>query len=102
LRQRPIAPLTSGHFSSPCAGLCVDDLLQLGVALVPFRQQMVEIRLAEDASQGGLTNQRRGAHVVEDLDHRLLWADDSEIYDRVDFHGHVVAANWPPGRALPG
>src|SRR5258708_5235445 len=51
LWQLEVAHLDAGDFHAPGACLGVDDLLQLGIDLVAFGQQVIEVRLAQDAAQ---------------------------------------------------
>jgi hypothetical protein len=41
-------------FDAPGVGALVDDLLELGVELLPLRKEVVEIDLPEDAPERGL------------------------------------------------
>ena len=50
LREFEVAYLDACHFHSPRACLDIDDLLELGVDLVSLGQQVIQIRLAEDAA----------------------------------------------------
>ena len=50
LWQLEIAHLDARHLHAPCAGLGVDHLLELGVDLVSLRQQVIQVRLAQDAA----------------------------------------------------
>ena len=76
-------------------GLCllVKDELELAVKLFPLGQQIIELTLAEDAAEGGLSHHRRRIEVVLNLDNRSLLVDDTEINDGVDLHGHVIPGN---------
>src|SRR3972149_5024554 len=52
--QTHVAHLHDGHLNAPGLRRLVDDLLQPLVDLLPLAEQLVEVRLSEDAAQGGL------------------------------------------------
>lgn len=47
--------LDIGHLDAPGIGLLIEDLLNVSVEPIPFRQQFIELVFAEDGAQ------RRGA-----------------------------------------
>ena len=73
--------------------MAVQDLLDVGIHLVPLGQHLVEIMLPEDGTQRRLRQLAGGFENVCHLDHGLLGVDDPEIHDRVDLHRHVVPRN---------
>ena len=74
----------------PRVGVLVDDLLELGVELLPFRKEVVEIDLPEDAPERGLGDLRGRVEVILDLDDGLERVHDPEVDDGVDLHRDIV------------
>src|SRR6266542_553764 len=99
LGQRLQVPQLQGR------GLTADDLSGVGELLAgteltlcmdnlgPLGQQVVEVRLAKNASQRGLANQGRSADVVEDLDDGVFGIHDAEVDHRIYFDRDVVAGD---------
>ena len=73
----------------------VDDLLELGVDLVPFGQQRVQVTVADHRPQRRLGDLGYREGVVLHVDERLDWVDDPVVDDRIHPQGDVV-----PGDAL--
>ena len=71
----------------------VEHLLQLLVDLLPLREQVVELQLAQCAAQGGLRQLRGRVEEVLYLDYGALGVDDAEIDHRAHLEAHVVAGD---------
>jgi hypothetical protein len=65
--------------------------LELGVNLFALRQDGVQLELADEAAERGLSELRGGVQVVLHLRKREIRVHHAEITDRVHLYGHVVA-----------
>ena len=54
VRQIDVLHLHGGDLDAPGVGLLVQNLLELGIDLVTFCQELVQLHLAAHAPQGGL------------------------------------------------
>ena len=70
----------------------IDDPLKLGIDLLPFRQQVVQLALPEYAAERRLRHHGRGIQIVLDLDDGSFLIHDAEIDDGVDLDGDIVLA----------
>src|SRR5215204_240379 len=86
-----IFDLHGSDLYAPRFRLLIDDALQIRINLFSFREQIVELALAEHASQGGLCHLRGGVEVILNRQHGALRVYDSEKYHRVDLDGNVVS-----------
>jgi hypothetical protein len=86
-----VLDLDDRDLDPPRLRLLVDDLLEALVEPLALGQQGVELRLAQDGSQGGLGDLEGCADEVLDLEHRAPGIDHAEVDDRRDLHRHVVA-----------
>jgi hypothetical protein len=91
LWQLDVAAFALGHLDTPGACLLVDHFLQALVDTIALGQQMIEIRLAENAAQRGLPDQRRRAHGVDRLDDCLTRVHDTEVHNGIDLNGDASA-----------
>src|SRR6478752_3996456 len=73
--------------------MLVDDGLQVGVQLVAVSQQIVQIGLTQDVTQGGLTNLHSGIDIIDDIGDGALRIDDIEVEDGGHANGDVIACN---------
>src|SRR5665811_2388859 len=92
-----------GHdLDSPRGCLFVDYMLKMQVDLVPFGQQVVQVRLAQGAPQGRLGDLGGGDYEILDLDDCLGRLHHPEVDDGVDLGGYVVAGDYLLGRNVHG
>src|SRR5258707_5843273 len=87
-----------GHLDTPGVGLLIEDLLNICVEPIPFRQQFVEFVFAENRAQRGLRQLAGRGHKVCDLDDRSLRIDDTEVEDGIDLDRDIVARDHVLGR----
>jgi len=73
--------------------MLVQDVLELEVNLVSFRQEFVQLGLAYDASQCRLGQLGSGVKVIFNSDHGLIGIDDTKVDDRIDLEGDVVTGD---------
>ena len=93
-RQGDVLDLDPLHPDTPgFLGGGVDDLLELGVDLVPFGQQLVQVAVADHRSQRRLGDLGHREGVVLHVDERLDRVDDPVVDDRVHPHRDVVAGD---------
>ena len=71
LRQIDVLHFDGRHLDPPGIGALIEDLLQLLIEVVPLRQQIIQIDLAQHAAQRRLRQLRRGVVVVLDFDDGL-------------------------------
>ena len=83
--------LDIGDLDSPGIGLLIENLLDVAVQPVTFRQHLVEVVLAEHGAQGGLRELAGRRPEILDLDDRALRIDDAEIEDGTHLDGNIVA-----------
>src|SRR5262249_49942593 len=74
--------------------------LQLHVELFTLAKQIVQLDLAQHASQSGLRKLRRRIQIVGDFDHGLERVDDAEINHGIHFDRDVVARHHILSRDL--
>ena len=86
------------HLDAPGIRLLIEDLLDIRVEPVAFREHFVEFVLAQHRAQRGLGQLAGGRHEVLDLDDRPLGIDDPKIQDRIDLHRDIVARDDVLGR----
>ena len=74
----------------------------MGIDLLPFSQEIVQLGLAADAAQGGLGELRGSKEIVLDLDRRSVGIDHAKIEHSVHLDRHVVAGNHVLRRDVHG
>src|SRR6266511_2876247 len=89
-RDLDVLDLDDRDLHAPGRSGVVDDLLQDRVDLVALGQELVQLVLAEDATERRLRDLRGGDHEVLDLHDRLLGIDDAEVGDGVHADRDVV------------
>jgi hypothetical protein len=82
---------------APRVGALVDDLLEVGIELLPLRKEVVEIDLPEDAPERGLGELGGRVEVILDIDYTLDRLDNPETKHRIDLDRDIV-----PGDAQAG
>jgi len=90
LRKIDMLHLDELDLDAPRVGALVDNLLELGVELLPLRKEVVEIDLPEEAPERGLGELGGRVEVILDVDDALERLHDPEVEDGVDLHRDVV------------
>src|SRR4030042_3697648 len=85
--------LHQGYLDPPRLCMLVQDVLELEVNLVSFRQEFVQLGLAYDAPQCRLGQLGSGVKVIFNSDHGLIGIYDTKVDDRIDLDGDVVTGN---------
>jgi hypothetical protein len=92
----------AAHLDTPRLRHVVDDLLDLGVEVVPLGEDFVQVRFRQDRAQGRLTYLRGREHIVLHFHHRFDGLDHLEVDDRVNLHRDVVLGDDVLGRNIEG
>src|SRR5947208_3074863 len=90
------------HLDAPGLGVLVDDRLQVGVDLLPLREQLVQLGLTAHAAQRGLRVLRGGEEIVLHLDDGAVRVDHAEVEARVHLERDVVLGDDVLGRDVHG
>src|SRR4030042_4056666 len=85
--------LHQGYLDSPGLCLCVQDVLELEVNLVSFRQEFVQLGLAYNAPQCRLGQLGSCVEVIFNFNHGLIGIYDAEVDDCIHLDGDVVTGN---------
>lgn len=82
-----------GDFDAPGFRLLIDDPLEIGIDLIPFREKVVELALSQHATERGLRHHGCGVQVVFHLDNRALLVYHPEVDSGIHLDGDVVFRN---------
>src|SRR5471032_1430610 len=92
-RQVELLHFHGSDLDAPGLGVLIEDLLQLLVDLLPLREQVVEVELAQSRTQGRLRELGGRVEEVLHLDDGPLGIDDPEVDHRRDLQADVVAGD---------
>ena len=90
LRKIDMLHLDHLDLDAPRVGALVDDLLELGVELLPLRKEVVKTDLPEDAPERGLGELGSRVEVILDIDYALDRLHNPEIKYRIDLDRDIV------------
>ena len=93
VRQVHLFDFHHGYFDAPRPGVLVEYPLQADINSFALAEQFVQLDLAQDAAERGLSKLTGNVQVIVNFYDRLYRLHHAEINHGIDFHGYVIACH---------